>query len=342
MITLAKHAGYCFGVRRAIQMALENASPNRPLYAAGPLIHNRHVIADLAEHGVVTAERLDEIPDGATVIIRAHGVTPNDLKSLASRGCTILDATCPYVAKIHRIVTEDTREGRLVLIFGKRGHLFRLDHPRHVGPHGPAAHHVGPARRHAVAALYAHQRDGQAQHFGQSCDGRVDIDGAAGVRPVALRRDADGAALFGHADAGADGPGGEPLGEQVLVCDMIDRALKDHAYKKLIERCLMIEQDEVGPLPLFFEPFDLHMIFQPRIGIQQRIRDVARDAVPTLDPLFFLHLAVPSVSVIPDLEQCFGCVRTVSARPPPYHINGRASAKEALPVDIPAPGPQLL
>lgn len=122
MIILAKHAGYCFGVRRAIQMAMENASPERPIYAAGPLIHNRHVIAELAEHGVVTAKRPEEIPAGATVIIRAHGVTPDVLRSLLEKNCVILDATCPYVAKIHRIVTNESGEGRTVLIFGKRGH----------------------------------------------------------------------------------------------------------------------------------------------------------------------------------------------------------------------------
>ena len=76
MITLAKRAGYCFGVRRAVQMAEENATLDNPLYAAGPLIHNRHVIQDLRKRGVITAETLSEIPDGVRVIIRAHGVPP--------------------------------------------------------------------------------------------------------------------------------------------------------------------------------------------------------------------------------------------------------------------------
>ena len=103
MITLAKRAGYCFGVRRAVQMAEENAAPDRPLYAAGPLIHNRHVIQDLRKRGVITAETLSEIPDGARVIIRAHGVPPEDIAALRRKGCTVLDATCPYVARIHKI-----------------------------------------------------------------------------------------------------------------------------------------------------------------------------------------------------------------------------------------------
>ena len=122
MITLAKRAGYCFGVRRAVQMAEENAAPDHPLYAAGPLIHNRHVIQDLRKRGVITAETLSEIPDGARVIIRAHGVPPEDIAALQRKGCTVLDATCPYVARIHKIAEEESKKGRAVLIFGKAGH----------------------------------------------------------------------------------------------------------------------------------------------------------------------------------------------------------------------------
>ena len=122
MITLAKRAGYCFGVRRAVQMAEENATLDNPLYAAGPLIHNRHVIQDLRKRGVITAETLSEIPDGVRVIIRAHGVPPEDIAALQRKGCTVLDATCPYVARIHKIAEEESKKGRAVLIFGKAGH----------------------------------------------------------------------------------------------------------------------------------------------------------------------------------------------------------------------------
>ena len=80
MITLAKNAGYCFGVRRAVQMAEDNASPQQPLYAAGPLIHNRHVIEDLFQKGVITVEDLNEIPEGSRVIIRAHGIAPANIE----------------------------------------------------------------------------------------------------------------------------------------------------------------------------------------------------------------------------------------------------------------------
>ena len=122
MITLAKRAGYCFGVRRAVQMAEDNAAPDNLLYAAGPLIHNRHVIEDLRKGGIITANSLEEIPDRARVIIRAHGVPPTDITYLKKKGCTILDATCPFVARIHKIVEEESEKGRAVLIFGKHGH----------------------------------------------------------------------------------------------------------------------------------------------------------------------------------------------------------------------------
>ncbi len=122
MITLAKHAGYCFGVRRAVQMAEENASLKEPLYAAGPLIHNRHAVEDLRKKGVITVDDPEAIPDGARVIIRAHGVPPEAYARLEEKGCIVLDATCPFVSRIHRIAEEESEKGRAVLIFGKLGH----------------------------------------------------------------------------------------------------------------------------------------------------------------------------------------------------------------------------
>ena len=94
-VTLAKSAGYCFGVRRAVQLAMDHASPARPIYADGALIHNRHAIQELRQHGVITAEQPEQIPAGAQVLIRAHGVPPRELQALQEKGCRILDATCP-------------------------------------------------------------------------------------------------------------------------------------------------------------------------------------------------------------------------------------------------------
>lgn len=123
MITLAKTAGYCFGVRRAVETALEQSDGRTaPLYAAGPLIHNAFVIRMLLTQGVVTKDNLSEIPEGSDVIIRAHGLPQADIAMLESKRCNLIDATCPFVSKIHRIAGEESKKGRTVLIFGKANH----------------------------------------------------------------------------------------------------------------------------------------------------------------------------------------------------------------------------
>ncbi len=123
MVTLAEKAGYCFGVRRAVETALQEADKrSAPIYAAGPLIHNQFVIDMLQEQGVVTKENLNDIPDGSDVILRAHGLPAADIEALRARGCTLIDATCPFVSKIHRIVAEESGKGRTILIFGKANH----------------------------------------------------------------------------------------------------------------------------------------------------------------------------------------------------------------------------
>ena len=125
-ITVAKTAGYCFGVRRAVELALK-AAENQKVYTTGPLIHNRHTIAELAETGVISAASTDEIPFGAQAVIRAHGITPKELAELSARGCTLVDATCPYVAKIHNIAADESDKGRLLVIIGQ------ADHPEVMG-----------------------------------------------------------------------------------------------------------------------------------------------------------------------------------------------------------------
>ena len=121
-VTVAKTAGFCFGVRRAVDMAEQQAGQNGVIYAYGEIIHNTHEIARLAARGVRTAETLDEIPDGAKVLIRAHGVPRGVFDVLREKQCEVFDATCPFVSKIHRIVDEQSRQGRLIVIFGSRNH----------------------------------------------------------------------------------------------------------------------------------------------------------------------------------------------------------------------------
>lgn len=122
MIVRAKSAGFCFGVRRAVELALSAAGQEgAPLYCAGPLIHNADVVADLAQRGIRTAAP-EEIPSGARVILRAHGIPRAEAEALQARGCTLIDATCPFVERIQRIAARESADGREVLILGKAAH----------------------------------------------------------------------------------------------------------------------------------------------------------------------------------------------------------------------------
>jgi len=121
-VTVAQTAGFCFGVRRAVDLAEQQAQKSGGIYAYGEIIHNAYEIARLEKLGVHTAERLEEIPDGAPVLIRAHGVPHEIYCILARKKCQIFDATCPFVQKIHRIVEKESAKGRLIIIFGKLGH----------------------------------------------------------------------------------------------------------------------------------------------------------------------------------------------------------------------------
>ena len=121
-VTVAKTAGFCFGVRRAVDMAEQQAGKDGVIYAYGEIIHNMHEIRRLESRGVRTAQALEEIPDGASVLIRAHGVPRAVYRTLEEKGCKVLDATCPFVQKIHRIADRESRDGRLVIILGSAGH----------------------------------------------------------------------------------------------------------------------------------------------------------------------------------------------------------------------------
>jgi len=121
-IQMAKTAGYCFGVNRAINMAIEVSQTKRPVYTLGPLIHNRFVTDKLASQGIHAVNRVCDIPSGATVIVRTHGIPKSDYEALREKGCDIIDAVCPFVAKIHHIVDEKTAEGCFVIILGTPGH----------------------------------------------------------------------------------------------------------------------------------------------------------------------------------------------------------------------------
>ena len=109
-VILAKSAGFCFGVKRAVDTVYERILEKEPLYTFGPIIHNEEVVRDLEEKGVVVVNDVDELagkPQG-TVIIRAHGVERGVCEKIQTLGFSIVDATCPFVQKIHRIADEES------------------------------------------------------------------------------------------------------------------------------------------------------------------------------------------------------------------------------------------
>ena len=115
-IEIAAHAGTCYGVQRALDMALAAApqvGENAQVHTLGPLIHNPIVVRELAEAGVGLAETLDDAASG-TVIIRAHGVVPQVIDAARERGLDVVDATCPYVKKVHVAAERLMREGHHV------------------------------------------------------------------------------------------------------------------------------------------------------------------------------------------------------------------------------------
>ena len=120
-ITVAKSAGYCFGVKRAVEMARTLAQQG-PVQTLGPLIHNRLALEALHALGVMEIGSPEEASPDATVLIRAHGVPESVTRRLDERGIRWEDATCPFVAKIHRIAAEESAKGRTVCVIGDRNH----------------------------------------------------------------------------------------------------------------------------------------------------------------------------------------------------------------------------
>ncbi len=124
-VIVAKTAGFCFGVKRAVDMVYEQIeAADRPVCTFGPIIHNEQVVEDLAAKGVrviETEEELSQVRD-SIVIIRSHGVGRHIYRLLEENGNRIVDATCPFVKKIHRIVEEQQAEGRRVIIIGSPEH----------------------------------------------------------------------------------------------------------------------------------------------------------------------------------------------------------------------------
>ncbi len=127
-ITVAKSAGFCFGVKRAVNKVYEQADIKKgPIYTYGPIIHNEEVVKDLEQKGVRVLSGVDALTDeqkkqGGTVIIRSHGVSRQVYELLGQAGFEVVDATCPFVLKIHQIVEEFSRDGYEIVIIGSSAH----------------------------------------------------------------------------------------------------------------------------------------------------------------------------------------------------------------------------
>ena len=120
-IILAQSAGFCFGVKRATQMAFEATEHYHQICSLGPIIHSPQVVDKLAEKGVEVIESLESIPEGA-VIIRSHGVTADELQGILDRELKVVDATCPFVKKAQDHAARLSAEGYAVILVGEAEH----------------------------------------------------------------------------------------------------------------------------------------------------------------------------------------------------------------------------
>ena len=124
-LVIAKSAGFCFGVKRAVNMVYDEIGKSDvPVYTYGPIIHNEEVVRDLEEKGIRVIRSLDELeqlPHGK-IIVRSHGISKAEHEKILAAGFELLDATCPFVLKIHRLVGEYSRKGYTIVIAGNGQH----------------------------------------------------------------------------------------------------------------------------------------------------------------------------------------------------------------------------
>lgn len=122
-IILAKSAGFCFGVNRAVTIVNNLLEEGKKVTTLGPIIHNPHMVAELAERGVEIADTPNDLSSmGRTLVIRSHGVPQSVIDEIEQKGISYENATCPFVSKIHQIVKDNSREGKVILIAGDENH----------------------------------------------------------------------------------------------------------------------------------------------------------------------------------------------------------------------------
>ncbi len=153
-IVLAKHAGFCMGVRRAVETTMELVEKGEgPIATFGPLIHNPQVLQQLERQGVRV---LQDIPDKASgiVVIRAHGVPPEQKARLEASGATVEDATCPRVLKVQAIIARYRKEGRATVIVGDRDHAEVVGLMGYAGESGQVVSTLAEAEALTLAGPY--------------------------------------------------------------------------------------------------------------------------------------------------------------------------------------------
>ena len=121
-IKVAKSAGFCFGVDRAVKLVYEEIEKGGKVATYGPIIHNTNVVNEIEAKGVRIVNKLSDLQNDERLILRSHGVGKNIYDELKEMGNEYIDATCPFVARIHKIVREQSEQGKIVLIAGDREH----------------------------------------------------------------------------------------------------------------------------------------------------------------------------------------------------------------------------
>jgi 4-hydroxy-3-methylbut-2-enyl diphosphate reductase len=169
-IILAKNAGFCFGVKRATQMAFEAAAEHEQICSLGPLIHSPQVVKELTEQGIKVVDNVEDIPSGS-VIIRSHGVTSEEMSKAQQSNLSIVDATCPFVKKTQEYAVRLSEDGYTVVIVGE------MEHPEVQGivsySGGAVVHVVADAEQ--AAALPRMQKVGLVSQTTQLYENLRDI-----------------------------------------------------------------------------------------------------------------------------------------------------------------------
>ena len=156
-IITAKSAGFCFGVRKAVDIAYEAAKDPGPVYTYGPIIHNQSVVDDLAQKGVRVIRSREELSEihGGVIVTRSHGVSREEEELLRSTGARIVDATCPFVKRIHRTVDQESAAGSRIVIVGNP------DHPEVRGIMGWSHTPVTVISTEEEARAFTHEGEGR-------------------------------------------------------------------------------------------------------------------------------------------------------------------------------------